>query len=81
MRKIDYYLYSTRTNGFDEWLLDQDQEPYNGATAFVASADFLPCETSEPEPDPEPEPTPAPSPSPAPTPAPKRSQVLRYLDP
>ena len=46
MRKIDYYLYSTRTNGFDEWLLDQDQEPYNGATAFVASADFLPCETS-----------------------------------
>ena len=46
VRKIDYYLYSTTTNGFDEWLLDQDQEPYNGATAFVASADFLPYEIS-----------------------------------
>ena len=46
VRKIDYYLYSTAMNGFDEWLLDQDQEPFNGATAFVASADVLPYEIS-----------------------------------
>ena len=33
---------------FDEWLLDEDERPDNGAAAFVASADMLPYDISAP---------------------------------
>ena len=41
-RKIDYFLYSTSVAGYDEWLLDLDSDPNDGASAFVASSDLLP---------------------------------------
>ena len=40
--KIDYYLYNTRARGFNEWLLDPDDEEVSGAAAFVASGTYHP---------------------------------------
>ena len=45
--RIDYFLYSTRARGFDEWILDQDGVEAGGAEAggavgFVASSDLHP---------------------------------------
>lgn len=41
-RKLDYFLYSTSLAGYDEWLLDLDFDPTDGANAFVGSSDLLP---------------------------------------
>lgn len=41
-RKLDYFFYSTSLAGYDEWLLDLDQDPNDGASAFVGSSDLLP---------------------------------------
>ena len=40
--KLDYFLYSTRTNGFTEWLIDRNDLEADGAAAFFASSSYLP---------------------------------------
>jgi hypothetical protein len=40
--KLDYYLYSTRIRGFDEWLLDTNDIESDGAIAHASDSNILP---------------------------------------
>ena len=40
--KLDYYLYSTRLRGFNEWLLDTNDVDTDGAIAFSSDANIEP---------------------------------------
>ena len=40
--KLDYYLYSTRVRGFNEWLLDTNDVDTDGATAHASDGNILP---------------------------------------
>jgi hypothetical protein len=42
VNKLDYYLYSTRVRGFDEWLLDTNDVDVDGAEAHASDANLLP---------------------------------------
>ena len=44
VNKLDYYLYSTRDKGFDEWVLDPNDVSTDGARAVVSASGMRPEE-------------------------------------